>query len=562
MRPSTSATTPHANPSSQNIRSRRRLPLTIAAVIAACTLATAADAAFRMGSMGGSMGPARGIGASKMTPVGTGRTLTATGISNQAISGVGNGRGTGGKGTGDGGRVSTGDGGKGGDGHPRRPPHWKPPIITVIPPLLTATAPALAGGNSGGSSGNSSGGSPTGPQSPSRASTTGAATDHVPDEVLTQFATILSAETVEALGRRQGLERLESFDANGVTMTRWRIPDRRSVPTVIRSLRSESIVLAVQPNFLYQARQAPGDQPAAAAASAPQPGGLGEQYASAKLRLAQAHELATGEKVLVAVIDSGIDASHPELAGAIAESFDALGSEEKVHAHGTAVAGAIVAHAQLTGAAPQARILAARAFDAKDRAAEATTYTIDKALDWAVSRGARIVNMSFTGPRDPAMEQRLAKAAKQGIILIAAAGNDGPKAPAAYPAAYPGVIAVTATDIDDKLFKNANRGSHIAVAAPGVDLLLPAPADGYQMTTGTSFAAAEVSGIAALMLERKPDLGPDGVRKALMATARVLGPRPKNGVDPQFGAGLVDAYAAIRALEPAVARAGPAARAQ
>jgi subtilisin family serine protease len=560
-----SDTTSQGNPSTKRARSRTRLPLAIAAVIAACSLATAADAAFRMGSMG----PARGLGgfgASKMTSTGTGRVVGTTGISSHAISGVGKGgnkgtgdKNTGDKNTGDGGRVSTGNGGNGGDGHPRRP-HWKPPIITAIPPVLAATAPAMAtGGNS-----SSSGSSPTSPQNPIR-SNGAPPTDYVPDEVLTQHASSLPTEIVDALAQRQGLNRIESFDANGVTMLRWRIPDRRSVPAVIRSLQTERIILAVQPNFLYHAQQqqAPADQQTTALGPSPQAGGLGEQYAPLKLRLAQAHELAKGEKVLVAVIDSGIDATHPELAGAVAESYDALGTDEKAHAHGTAIAGAIVAHAQLMGAAPQARILAARAFDAKDRTAEATTYSIDKAIDWAVSRGARIINMSFTGPRDPSMEQRVAKAAKQGIILIAAAGNDGPKAAAAYPAAYPGVIAVTATDADDRLFKGANRGNYIAVAAPGVDLLLPAPAAGYQMVTGTSFAAAEVSGIAALMLERQPDLRPDGVRKALTATARLLGPKARNGLDPQFGAGLVDAYAAVRSLQPAVAaKTGPAAAAQ
>jgi subtilisin family serine protease len=115
--------------------------------------------------------------------------------------------------------------------------------------------------------------------------------------------------------------------------------------------------------------------------------------------------------------------------------------------------------------------------------------------------------MSFTGPRDPSIAQKMARTRKQGLILIAAAGNAGPKSSPLYPAAYPNVIAVTATDADDRLFQGANRGNHIAVAAPGVDLLLPAPEAGYQMTTGTSFAAAEVSGIAALLLERKPDLG-------------------------------------------------------
>src|SRR5262249_5978811 len=186
-------------------------------------------------------------------------------------------------------------------------------------------------------------------------------------------------------------------------------------------------------------------------------------------------------------------------------------------------------------------------------AAEAPTYGLFRSLAWAMPRGARIINMSFAGPRDPVIEQRLGVAAKQGIVLIAAAGNDGPTAREAYPAAYPSVIAVTATDAEDKLFAKANRGRYVAVAAPGVDVLLPAPGAGYQMATGTSFSAAEVSGIAALMIERKADLGPQGVRKALTATARDLGPR---GFDPQFGAGLVNAYQAVRALEPAFVTTG------
>jgi subtilisin family serine protease len=240
----------------------------------------------------------------------------------------------------------------------------------------------------------------------------------------------------------------------------------------------------------------------------------------------------------------------------VSDSYDALASDEKPHAHGTGVAGAIVAHVRLMGAAPKARILAIRAFGRKEGSAEATTYSVNKGLVWAMAHGARIINMSFTGPRDPSIAQKIAQARGRGIVLIAAAGNAGPKSAPLYPAAYSDVIAVTATDADDQLFPGANRGQHIAVAAPGVDLLLPKPESGYQVTTGTSFAAAEVSGVVALLLERKPDLGHDGVRQILTATARDLGPK---GFDPQFGAGLVDAYAAIRAIEPVIATTGAAA---
>jgi subtilisin family serine protease len=188
-----------------------------------------------------------------------------------------------------------------------------------------------------------------------------------------------------------------------------------------------------------------------------------------------------------------------------------------------------------------------RAFAPLSGSREGTTFAILKGLDWAAARGARIINMSFAGPRDPAVARSLAAARAKGIVLIAAAGNAGPKSPPLFPAADPNVIAVTATDVDDKLFPAANRGRHIAVAAPGVDLLLPAPNSAYQVTSGTSFAAAEVSGAVALLLERKPDLDPDAVRRALMATARDLGPK---GLDPDFGAGLVDPYQAMLSLPP------------
>jgi subtilisin family serine protease len=102
---------------------------------------------------------------------------------------------------------------------------------------------------------------------------------------------------------------------------------------------------------------------------------------------------------------------------------------------------------------------------------------------------------------------------------------------------------VTATDVDDKLFAGANRGSYIAVAAPGVDVLVPGPDNSYQLTTGTSVASAEVSGLAALLLERNPDLTPDEVRKILTSSARRLGSKDR---DNDFGSGLIDPSKAIQ----------------
>ena len=115
-----------------------------------------------------------------------------------------------------------------------------------------------------------------------------------------------------------------------------------------------------------------------------------------------------------------------------------------------------------------------------------TSLDILKGLDWAGKSKANIVNMSFAGPADAELQAMLKALRANGVVLIAAVGNAGPRSPPLYPAADPNVIAVSATDMDDKPFAQANRGTHIAVAAPGVSILAAAPDGGYQMPSGTS----------------------------------------------------------------------------
>jgi hypothetical protein len=353
----------------------------------------------------------------------------------------------------------------------------------------------------------------------------------------------LSEAQADALARRHGLMRLESqnFPFIGATIGLFRITDRRTIEAVSRELGTDPSFRSVQPNLRHFLQ----DQNTELTEGDP------AQYANAKLRLPQAHTLAHGANVTIAVIDSGIDVRHPEFAGAMVGSFDALGSKEGPHIHGTGVAGAIVSHARLMGSAPAARILAIRAFGAAAKGAESTTYVILKGLDYAVAHGAQIVNMSFAGPKDALIERGIAAMAAKGIVMVAAAGNAGPKSPPLYPAANANVIAVSATDAQDKLFAASNRGGHIAISAPGVEIFLPAPDEKYQMSSGTSFSAAYISGLAALMLERNPALKPNEVRAVLMKTARDLGPP---GRDDQFGAGEADAFAAVSAASttPAV----------
>jgi Subtilase family len=363
----------------------------------------------------------------------------------------------------------------------------------------------------------------------------------VADQLVAEIDGTLSDAEADALARRHGLTRIASqnFPLIGATIGLFRITDRRSVEVAGRDFARDTSVRAVQPNFRYllqDQKSAPGE-------------GDPAQYALAKLHLPEAHTLAHGADVKIAIIDSGIDTKHPELAGAIVDSFDALGSKEGPHVHGTGIAGVIVSHAKLMGSAPAAKILAIRAFGQAGSGAESNSYVILKSLDYAVGHGAQIVNMSFAGPKDALIERGIMATAAKGPVMLAAAGNAGAKSPPLYPAANPNVIAVSATDAQDKLFAASNRGNYVALAAPGVDIFLPAPDEKYQMTSGTSFSAAYVSGLAALMLERNPHLKADEVRSMLTGNARDLG---SPGRDDEFGAGEADAYATVKAVIAAV----------
>lgn len=357
-------------------------------------------------------------------------------------------------------------------------------------------------------------------------------------EFVAEIDGALSATEADELARRHGLARVasENFPLIGATFGLFRITDGRAFETARREFATDASVRSVQPNFRYLLQ----DQKAPAPTE-----GDPAQYALTKLRLPQAHTLAHGANVTVAVIDSGIDAKHPELANSIADNFDALGSTEGAHIHGTGIAGAIVAHARLMGSAPEARIIAIRAFGGTAGGAESSSYIILRSLNYAAEHGAQIVNMSFAGPKDAVIERAIAATAARGLVLIAAAGNAGAKSPPLYPAANPNVIAVSATDQQDRLFSASNRGNHIALAAPGVDIFLPAPDGKYQMTSGTSFSAAYVSGVAALLLERNYALKPEALRMTLAKTARDLG---SPGRDDLFGDGEADAFAAVMAV--------------
>jgi hypothetical protein len=438
-----------------------------------------------------------------------------------------------------------GDGPPQGDGH-RHPP--REPIVTVGDPAGTpvTTDVAVTGTGAGtiatpgrnGAEGAPSGGGGSGPPGRNGFFPPPAGENRfVSNEVLLDIGAGVSPSQLDAIARRLRLTRIDVHPLRllGRRIHRWRINDGTSVADVIRSLAGEARIAGAQPNYLFA--QEGGDD------VEPMSKGEGDpaQYVIAKLHLPAAHRVATGQNVLVAVIDSGIDTAHPDLAGTVAATFDVLGPHE-VHFHGTAMAGAIAAHGRLMGVAPRGRLLAVRSLNADGRG---TTLSIVDGIEWAVARGARVLNMSFGGPQDPLLSRHLAAVHARSVVMVAAAGNEGPAGQPLYPASDAHVIAVTATDADDRLYPLANRGRYIALAAPGVDILEPAPNDGVQLISGTSVAAAHVSGVVALILERAPTLRADEVRKVLIGSAAAL---TAADAKDDSGAGLTDA---LRAVESA-----------
>ena len=402
-------------------------------------------------------------------------------------------------------------------------------------------------------------------------------TRFVTNEMVFHIGPGVTREAVEAVMRRHNMTIVatENMTLTDGTMFYVRGGGNTPMADAVRAMEAENIGLA-QPNYVYYATQdaairanaAAEQTPPAAEPEAPVPaadsnapapelaarpaGGDPSQYVVSKLNLGEVHRVATGSNVLVAVIDSQIDVKHPDLANSIVEEFDAVGRPDKPDTHGTGMAGAIAAQRKLLGVAPGAKILAIHAFspDASD-SPQATTKHILAGLEYAIKKGARVINMSFAGPYDPVLQLAMKKARDKGVVLIAAAGNAGPKSPPLYPAADPNVIAVTATDANDKVFAKANRGPQVAIAAPGVEILEPAPNAGYQLTTGTSVAAAHVSGVAALLIERNPKVDATTVQEILTMSAKHLAP---SGRDDDTGWGLVDPASALRELDAKVAR--------
>ncbi|MDT0347687.1 S8 family serine peptidase [Streptomyces litchfieldiae] len=287
------------------------------------------------------------------------------------------------------------------------------------------------------------------------------------------------------------------------------------------------------------------------------------------LGLRQAWDLSTGEDVLVGVVDSGVDAGHPDLAGDAVirgSEFTVVPTERQARrttpaprqdcsGHGTAVAGLIAARRsagdRMTGVAPAATIYPVRLDGAVE---QLPPETIAAAIDDAVAAGVDVLNLSFGRPVDDRpVREAVANALANDVVVIAAAGNEGNGGPVGglmYPAAYDGVLAVGAVTDDGQPMESSNTGEWIDLAAYGDNLTVAAPeGSGYRTVAGNSFAAAQVSGAAALVRSRFPGLPAQDVARRLTESASPVG----GGRNDMTGAGIVDPFGALTHLGPSEA---------
>lgn len=244
----------------------------------------------------------------------------------------------------------------------------------------------------------------------------------------------------------------------------------------------------------------------------------------------------------VGMIDTGVDTRHAALKSVDIDAFPVLADGRRAGstAHGTAVAALIAGDrgSRTPGLLDGVRVVAAAAFHRDSRGQDAAdAYDIARAVDAVIARDARVVNLSLAGPPNAVLEQVVAAAAARDVILVAAAGNAGPRADPLYPAAYEGVVAVTAVDRSRRAYRQANQGPHIDFAAPGVRVWTAAGGrGGGRFRSGTSYAAPFVAAALAAARARAPRRRAADLVADLASSAVDLGPP---GRDPAYGWGLV-----------------------
>lgn len=321
------------------------------------------------------------------------------------------------------------------------------------------------------------------------------------------------ASTASWIAQGFSVLRRESLPGIGLEQVVLAPPKGRSTKRALESLEPDTMDVAFDYNHIYlpaAADVAPGS------ALPPAP------------RVAAPDDAAPA--VRVGLIDGGVQGQHPSLRG-IDIHQRPCGGAEKPDRHGTAVASVLLGDA-VTRA--KAQLFAADVYCGS--ATGGSADAIIKSLAWMAEQGVAVINVSLVGPPNTALERIVKLLVSRGHLIVAAVGNDGPAAPPLYPAAYPGVIAVTGVDRDNKVLLEAGRGPYLHFAAPGADITAAQLPDGAVPVRGTSFAAPYVAARLARRLQRPdPALAAQLLREQEAQAVDLGAP----GFDPVFGYGCL-----------------------
>ena len=330
-----------------------------------------------------------------------------------------------------------------------------------------------------------------------------------------------------------GEQHLASLD---LSILRLQTPTHVDERLALAMLRAAIPRLTADVNSLYAPYSAQSDQ----VVSLPQP-----DYAQRMIGWRAGEGCGAGFRI--GMIDMAPGPS-PALSGQKLHlrSFLDQGKQAFDNGHGTAIASLLIGHGlaghtEAAGLLPAADLYAAAVFARDGDRSEASAFAIAGALDWMAANQVRVVNISLSGEANSLLDIAAQRAAAKGAVLVAAAGNGGPGAPPAYPAALPGVIAVTAVDQEGRVYPKANQGSYIAFSAPGVRIWAPAPDALGEYLTGTSVAAPFMAAAVALELMNGAHGDSAEISRRLAGRAMDLG---EPGKDPVYGYGLVRAAAA------------------
>jgi thermitase len=353
------------------------------------------------------------------------------------------------------------------------------------------------------------------------------------------------------VGRKQGADAaLENrvFQAHGAAVRRASVGSgitvldlpERSADAVMASLRTTGIFEYVERDYYAHTAAVPDDP------------SYGAQWHLPRIQMPQAWSVTTGAaSVIVAVVDSGVDGTHPDLASKLVPGWNFVSGNANTSdllGHGTAVAGTVGAasnnHIGVAGVNWASRVMPVVVVDSDDYAAYSD---IAAGIQFAADHGARVINVSIGGRNwSVALQSAVDYAWNRGAVIFASAMNSSASAPY-YPAACNHVLAVSATDSGDRLASYSNYGEWISLAAPGSGILTTSDGGGYAYWSGTSFASPVAAGVAALCLAVNPGLSPSALVSLLEKTADDIGAA---GYDISFGYGRVSAYKAVtRAVE-------------